>query len=789
MMKFFRKYNKYLLVVFMSLLVMVWVGGSALEAWLIPTPGADVIARAFGREIQGFDRALAAEETRILDVIGLFHWRTLGLGNQELQPLDWYLLRREAERMGILIPPEQIDNFIFKRLQMTNESLAQIRQSQSRGVSIEQIRAAVAGYLTVQEAARTAATSVVHVTEARVKHMARDTLEKIRMEFVVLSATSFRDNNETLDEADLARHFETYKDVALRSQGGLGFGYQVPTQVRVEYVEADLAKIKSTISVTDEEIERYYEEHKAEFVKPVAPTPPPAPTPTITPTITPAPTTQPTGVRRRRRTTTQPATAPTPAVDPTATPTSTPESDEAPQAATPAPQNTGTVVKAEIVFAQDGGEAAPQETPPAATAVPSTADTPAATTTPPGTTITIAPQPGLTVTSTPPAVPPAAPAASPTPTIEYLPLSEVRDQILDKIRTPLAAEKAEAFMKGVLSDLAGFWDGAERDKERFRIAPSAEIAEPGHFQNVLNKRQRRGWRVAEACSVQTSKLFNATLSGATQVLALRVTNPANPRVRTGGFNRLVLLVKGVGTFPAEDSTEDTSTYIAVNQTCPILLKSSNSGNFYLFRVTKVVPAHAPEDLETARARVESDFRTAKSFTLVEQEARRIAEIARREGIEAARNALTEDVQARVQVVRPEPFSRLRQRSMSFGGTSPRFLESPSRVDRIFGTQESTREFIDACFELGQAAPNPPTDHRVAVIPRPGQRQVVVVEWIETLGVRRDEYKTERDQLVRSLAYLDQQEIMKKWFGLEEIHKRVGFELVDVTESDDENVEP
>ena len=74
---------------------------------------------------------------------------------------------------------------------------------------------------------------------------------------------------------------------------------------------------------------------------------------------------------------------------------------------------------------------------------------------------------------------------------------------------------------------------------------------------------------------------------------------------------------------------------------------------------------------------------------------------------------------------------------------------------------------------------------MAVIPRPGQRQVVVVEWIERLGVRRDEYEAERSRWVPQLAYMDQQTIMKKWFGPEEIHKRVGFKLENPDDANDQ----
>ena len=78
MMKFFRKYNKQLLAVFVVLLMLVFVGGSALQFFITPNPGARVEGRikAFNQEVSGIDNgrpsvgSLTGQTSRPMQVAG-----------------------------------------------------------------------------------------------------------------------------------------------------------------------------------------------------------------------------------------------------------------------------------------------------------------------------------------------------------------------------------------------------------------------------------------------------------------------------------------------------------------------------------------------------------------------------------------------------------------------------------------------------------------------------------------------------------------------------------------------
>ena len=97
MLKFFRKYNKWMLVTFMTMLMIVFVGGSALQSLFTPETNI-VIAKTDLGDIDSRSQQAAKNSTNILDVMGL-NWRNpYGSSNEPLTPVDWIILNREAEK-------------------------------------------------------------------------------------------------------------------------------------------------------------------------------------------------------------------------------------------------------------------------------------------------------------------------------------------------------------------------------------------------------------------------------------------------------------------------------------------------------------------------------------------------------------------------------------------------------------------------------------------------------------------------------------------------------------------
>ena len=85
MMKFFRKHNKELLVVFMAALMVVFVGGSALTSLLKPQGTNDVLAHSDLGDLTQRDLIQANAMTELLDRLGHSWQQPLGpLGTEPI---------------------------------------------------------------------------------------------------------------------------------------------------------------------------------------------------------------------------------------------------------------------------------------------------------------------------------------------------------------------------------------------------------------------------------------------------------------------------------------------------------------------------------------------------------------------------------------------------------------------------------------------------------------------------------------------------------------------------------
>ena len=116
MMKFFRKHNKELLALFMSMLMVVFIGGSALKGMLTPSANRVVATSALG-EISYADQNEAKAVTEVLDRIGE-QWRSPLGTSKPIEIIDWILLSREAKTLGTQVgeaavrstmTPQQLD--------------------------------------------------------------------------------------------------------------------------------------------------------------------------------------------------------------------------------------------------------------------------------------------------------------------------------------------------------------------------------------------------------------------------------------------------------------------------------------------------------------------------------------------------------------------------------------------------------------------------------------------------------------------------------------------------------
>ncbi len=259
MMKFFRKHMKKLLAIFMCLLLISWLGGSALEALMRPDLRAGVVATCVTGDITGKELNLVRRQTRCLERLGLDWRRPLGqLQQSDLDELSWLLLQREAHRMGIRSGKPYVDNLLRQR----REDLARqgLRVPTVERVALQtDVKPAV-----VYDAAKAFAdvrrygermAQAATVNVADVRRRAADVLNQVEVKALVLRAEMFENPAAVFPETEMREQFDKYKNQK-RSGTGLNFGYVLPPRVKVQYAKIDPQRIEDTLSIDQQKLER-----------------------------------------------------------------------------------------------------------------------------------------------------------------------------------------------------------------------------------------------------------------------------------------------------------------------------------------------------------------------------------------------------------------------------------------------------------------------------------------------------------------------------------------------------
>ena len=256
MMKFFRKYNKHLIAVFMSLLMIVFVGGSALEGLLAPDRN-QLLADSGRGTITEMDIRVTTGTTDILERLGLGWQLPFPGASEPLTAVDWILLTREAEDLGA-----QRDTPVLRNILMEQFGADAVGDFARRlRIKPEQIVQAFGQLQSVQEVARAVAGAVIP-SEAEIRVAASRVLDKVWITAVLLPARMFVEEDEEFTEEVLAAHLEQYREQ--RPGNGLEFGYFVPDAVKVQYIQIDSKRLAETIGVANLEskAKKYFRENR-----------------------------------------------------------------------------------------------------------------------------------------------------------------------------------------------------------------------------------------------------------------------------------------------------------------------------------------------------------------------------------------------------------------------------------------------------------------------------------------------------------------------------------------------
>lgn len=295
MLKFFRKYNKAILAVGCSLLMVVFLLPQGLQQ-LSRSAAGQLVAAYEGGEIHGGALRRAQQELNMLQRI---HPAIPQALLQVESPLHWTLLSRRAEASGFVGGPQDGRDFLStaarqlayleaqQRLlnQFGPQLAAQLapRMAQQRSPqlfnTLEQRRTTV-----IAEQAVPAQTvdsvlakargvlrmyqsylDVVTLSRPEALRQARRLFDRAEISYALLSSSTMIDQDDPPpDEERIREHFEQYKDVP-PGQGDHGFGYRRPDAVQLEWLTIERQPIAETVQVDPIEANTYWRNNKEEF--------------------------------------------------------------------------------------------------------------------------------------------------------------------------------------------------------------------------------------------------------------------------------------------------------------------------------------------------------------------------------------------------------------------------------------------------------------------------------------------------------------------------------------------
>jgi hypothetical protein len=323
LVKWLRKNNMKVMAVVVIVLMVAFVGGSALNYLLSPRMTLGYKAVAYygnNRKIKSSDLSLARMELEILKLLGaddLLRAQDLrgvllaellfsesrpstALINQMKQVIRsnryrisdrqidniykhtmqnyiyWLLLRDEAQLAGIKVTNNEVGQLLAKvipqlfRGQTYKQRIRMLMEQY--GIPEAGVLETVGKLLAVLQYGNLICSNE-DVTISQVMHLASCENETVDVEFVKFDSAVFAETQEQPSEEKMLEHFQRYKDTYagdVSEENPYGFGYKLPDMVQLEYIAVKLDDISPIVTPpTPQETEDYYRKHISQFTESV----------------------------------------------------------------------------------------------------------------------------------------------------------------------------------------------------------------------------------------------------------------------------------------------------------------------------------------------------------------------------------------------------------------------------------------------------------------------------------------------------------------------------------------
>jgi hypothetical protein len=323
LVKWFRKNKTKVMAIVVIVLMIAFIGGSALNYMLSParTLGSRVVAYyGNNRKITSNDLTLARREVEVLKLLGaselirqqdlrgflmaellfsegkaqtpvinqirqVIRANRYSISDEQIaciyshsmpSHVYWLLLKNEAQLAGIRITNDDVGELLARAIPQLFDGQTYTQRIKwlinQYGIPEHQLLATF-GKLVAALQYTLLISSTEDVTDSQIVYLTGCEKETIDVEFVKFDSDVFTEAQAQPSEEQILEHFNKYKDSfagEVSQDNPYGFGYKLPDRVQLEYIALKLDDISPIVTPpTPQETEEYYRKRIKQFTESV----------------------------------------------------------------------------------------------------------------------------------------------------------------------------------------------------------------------------------------------------------------------------------------------------------------------------------------------------------------------------------------------------------------------------------------------------------------------------------------------------------------------------------------
>lgn len=297
MLKFFRKYNKWILGVGGSLLMVVFLIQPVMDMF-VPDANSQSRGTYDGGELTLGDIKAATGDLSVLRQFGLLLDADPDERSGNQDPIRWALILKDAQRLGLNASMREVDQLqletgrsdadIEQLASRINATPGYIRHAMKNWLIVQSYKELLAGQshtpaneraammrkmLTDQQSSafyEAMAYGTSRLSKPLVEHFLQDQGAAVEGRAVVIDAERFVDDVPEPTDEEVASLFEQYKDSLPGLGQPYGFGYRVPDRVKIEYLSIPMDQAMRVVKVTEADALSHYRSYPERFTSDTA---------------------------------------------------------------------------------------------------------------------------------------------------------------------------------------------------------------------------------------------------------------------------------------------------------------------------------------------------------------------------------------------------------------------------------------------------------------------------------------------------------------------------------------